>query len=140
MLRLRVKQKCPLHPRMESCVCRGTSKAPTRLRQVKIGWVQVRIGVQRAPDGREKCSKAELARRKFKLLDEHPYCAACGNKFEAIWEAELAHRTGKGLGGGKEDSRMENLTLLHALANRHQGSIPLDIYLRDYWKDWHCKG
>ena len=132
-------KRCPLHPRQEECPC-FVRKSPRRLRQAKIGWTQVRIGVQRAPDGREKCSKAELQRRKYLLLETHPYCEACGKKFEFLWEAELSHRTGKGIGGGQEDSRITNLVLLCRATNRDQGSMDLDLYLKTKWKPEICRG
>lgn len=132
-------KRCALHPRDKSCPCQPPAKSPARLRSAKIGWIQVRMGVHRAPDGREKCSKAELARRKDKLLTEHPYCAACGERFRYTWEAELSHKISKGMNGGKEDSRMSNLVLLHKSANREQGSMDLEIYLREKWKPESCQ-
>lgn len=132
-------KRCPLHPREKACGCLPAAKSPNRLRQVKIGWLQVRIGVHRAPDGREKCSKAELARRKNKLLQDHPYCAACGKRFNFVWEAELGHIASKGMQGWKEDSRMSNLVLLHKAANWDQGSMDLEAYLREKWKPEICR-
>jgi hypothetical protein len=136
--KLRNGERCPIHGKTTCC---GRSDVPRHIRPVKHGIFElVRPGVWRAPDGRERCSKAELRRRKHVLLKNDPTCAACHQQFSDYSEVELAHRLGKGLNGSTHDSRMENLTLLHRGANQAQGSVPLDIYLATMWKLEHCTG
>jgi 5-methylcytosine-specific restriction endonuclease McrA len=81
-------------------------------------------------DGREKCTPAELRRRKMKLLKSDPVCAACGQVFDDYRYVELAHKASKGIGGGKHDDRWENLVLMHRNENREQGSRSLIDYLK----------
>jgi len=135
-MKLAAKAICPLHGRRDCC---GRTADITRPTVRKKGiWTFVRTGVWKASDGRERCSTAEKRRRKDILLKENPTCAACGERFTDYRQVELAHRKSKGIGGGKIDDSWRNLTLLHFGANRAQGSMDLEVYLRDFWKPEHC--
>ena len=137
MPRLKPKEKCPLHGKVDCC---GRSEM-VRYAQPKheLKYRMVEPGVREYPDGRQVCSQSALKRRKDRLIMQSPICAACGETFADYGQIELAHRIGKGAGGHKHDSRFSNICLLHALANRMQGSLDLDIYLKEYWKPEHCK-
>lgn len=135
-MKLRINERCPLHGRRDCCGRAEVSRYRKPVHALK--FIMVAPGVKRFPDGREVCSKSALRHRKDKLIKADPVCAACGQTFTDYSDIELAHRKGKGSGGGKHDSRMSNLALLHARANREQGSMDLDIYLANYWKPHHC--
>ena len=138
-MKLARKARCPIHGRRDCC---GRSEFHRYAQVKKQGhgiWQPVRSGLWRAADGRERCSKAELRRRKDCLLRQGVKCAACGEGFSDYRDVELAHRISKGAGGGNHNDAMPNLTLLHVGANRAQGSLPLDLYLREYWKPSDCK-
>jgi len=138
MPKLKANQPCPLH--RGSKVCCGRSKTDrTKVRKQGHGiWQFVRSGLWRAPDGREKCSTAELRRRKDQILRQGVKCQACGEGFQDYRDVELAHRQAKGLGGAFHDSRLSNLTLLHARANRECGSLDIQDYIANRWKPEHC--
>ena len=136
-MRLKAKEICPLHRRMDCCG-RTSNSRPLKDRNKHGIWQQIRPGLWRAPDGREKCSVSELRRRKNRLLNENPVCAACGKTFDDYRDVELSHKVSKGLGGSKHDDRIANLSLLHRNANRDQGSMDLDVYLREKWKPEIC--
>jgi hypothetical protein len=87
-------------------------------------------GVTVLEDGREKCTPAELRRRKDKLLKGDPVCAACGQVFEDYRYVELAHKESKGMNGHKVDDRWGNLCLMHRNENHEQGSRSLTDYLK----------
>jgi 5-methylcytosine-specific restriction endonuclease McrA len=129
MVKLRLQEVCPLHLRRDCCGRARMIRRPPRAR--KGIWVEVRYGLWRAADGREKCSPAELRWRKNQLIRTSPFCAACGEKFIDYGEIELAHRLSKGIGGGRHNDAMPNLALMHRDENREQGSRSLDAYLAD---------
>jgi hypothetical protein len=111
-----------------------------------IFWEKIAPGVWKATDGsgREKCSPAELKRRKMHFFGAEPTCIACKVRV-SYWqvqqgEVELAHRASQGLGGGKTNDSWENLAgLMHKGANRAQGGMPLETYLAEKWKPEDCK-
>jgi hypothetical protein len=122
---LRANERCSIHGGYYCC---------GRERPVTESYA--RSGVTKLPDGREKCSPAEIHRRKNVLLKKDPVCAACGQLFDDYRDVELAHVKAKGLGGGKHDDRWENLVLMHRDENREQGSRSLNDYLR--WRIEKC--
>jgi len=129
--KLRQNEPCPLHRGSKTC-CGREGRGRDLFRKVDKGIFRfVRPGVWRAPDGREKCSRAELKRRKHKLLRENPVCAACPVGFTDYSEVELAHVEACGLNGGSRDDAWKNLALMHADENREQGSRSLAEYLAD---------
>jgi hypothetical protein len=139
-MKLKPKQLCPLHRRRDCC---GRAEFVPYAQVKKPGhgiWQPVSSGLWRAPDGREKASKAVLRRRKDSLLRQGVPCAACGNKFSDYREVELAHRVSCGAGGYKRNDAMSNLTLMCAAANRDQGSMDLEIYLATKYKPEICRG
>lgn len=137
---LRPKELCPLHRRRDCCG-RAEFARYMQVKKPRHGiWVPVRSGLWRAADGREKRSPRELRRLKDDYLRKGIPCAACGQGFSDYRDAELAHRHGKGSGGAFRDDSPKNTTLLHAAANRAQGSMALDVYLKDHWKESHCHG
>jgi hypothetical protein len=136
-MRLKEKEVCPLHRRMDCCG-RTSNSHPLKDRNKHGIWQQIRPGLWRAPDGRERCSASLLKARKALLLKAWPFCHACKQKFEDYRDIELSHRTGKGMGGAFRNDAMDNLVLMHMAANRDQGSMDLDIYLREKWKPEIC--
>lgn len=136
--RLKVKEVCPLHRRRDCC---GRSEFHRYAQVKKQGhgiWQSVRAGVWRAADGREKCSKAELRRRKDSLLRQGKTCEACHEPFTDYRDVDLAHWQAKGAGGAFHNDAMSNLTLLHSRANMECGSMDLQTYLDTKWKPEHC--
>src|ERR1700735_2769172 len=122
------------------------SQKPIRKRRkVKKSSLRYEVifgAIRRYPDGREVFQNngkgiAERLRRKMELLLGESKCEACGAHVNDE-ESELSHRTGKGIGGSKEDSRMANLMLLHTGANRAQGSMPFDYYMKNCYRPEHC--
>lgn len=137
-MKLKANQPCPLHRGSKVC-CGRSEAARTRIQKRGHGiWQFVRSGLWRAPDGRERCSAAELRRRKDGLLRQGVRCAACGEGFADYRDVELAHLSGKGMSGAFHNDSLANLTLMHQRANREQGSMDLQSYLRDKWKPEHC--
>lgn len=130
---------CPIHDGSKTCDCHGESKSARPDPRKKGIWELVR-GVWTAPDGRQKKTPAQLRKRKIDLLEMHVYCQACQKGFDDYRQVELAHRSGKGNGGAFRDDSDANTTLLHFGANRAQGSMPLDVYIREKWKPEHCNG
>lgn len=134
--KLRAKELCPLHRRRDCC---GRAEFNRYSQPKKKGqWHPIRAGLWRSDDGREKCSPAELRRRKGDLIRKYPVCRACGLTFTDYDEIELAHIESKGMGGFKRDDSMGNLTLLHKAANRDQGSMELNVYLDTKWTPKIC--
>ena len=133
---LRPNERCPLHGRRDCC---GRSIVPRAVNPVPK-WRAIGPGVREYPDGRILKMPAALKRRKDYLLKVKTPCAACGEQFDDYREVELAHRESKGMSGWKRNDADTNTTLLHKGANRAQGSLDLDLYLRDYWKPEHCRG
>jgi 5-methylcytosine-specific restriction endonuclease McrA len=136
-MKLKAKELCPLHRRRDCCG-RTSNSPPLKDRSRHGIWQLVRTGLWRSADGRERCSTGELKKRKAKLLAADPTCAACGRKFDDYRDVELSHKTGKGIGGAFRDDSMKNLTLLCTAANRDQGSMDLETYLREKWKPKIC--
>jgi hypothetical protein len=131
MPKLRMQEVCPLHRRRDCCGRTQSVRYPRPLRARNGIWTEVRFGLWRSEDGREKCSPQELRWRKNQLIRTSAFCVACGEKFRDYDEIELAHRQGKGIGGGKHNDAMTNLVLMHREENREQGSRSLDDYLAD---------
>ena len=128
-MKLKTKELCPLHRRRDCC---GRAEFVRYAQVKKQGhgiWQPVSSGLWRAPDGREKASKAVLRRRKDAFLRQGVPCAACGVNFIDYRDVELAHRIQCGAGGFKRDDSVGNLTLLHVSTNRDQGSRNLDEYM-----------
>jgi hypothetical protein len=128
--KLRHNEPCPLHHGSRTCCGRVRERAQFRKEGHGI-FQQVRPGVWRSPDGREKCAKSELRKRKHKLLRENPVCVACNVQFTDYSEVELSHIESCGIGGAFRDDSMKNLVLMHADENREQGSRSLADYLAD---------
>src|SRR6266567_7607011 len=124
MRTLKATERCPIHGRKDCC---GRIRQP--LRERNGAWIRGRDGILRSPDGRERCPAAEMRRRKNAKLRSGEPCAVCGQKFTDYRDAELSHRTGKGMGGAFRNDAMSNLVLLHTAANRDQGSMTLEDYL-----------
>jgi 5-methylcytosine-specific restriction endonuclease McrA len=76
---------------------------------------------------------------KDEKLRRDPTCQACGEKFEDYRNVELSHVRSKGAGGAFRDDSPGNTVLMHAAANRDQGSMDLETYLRTKWKIEICK-
>lgn len=119
--RLKAGKVCPLHRRRDCC-----GRGPVKPR---ISKHPQRFGVTYMADGREVCTPAKLRERKDRLIQDHPMCAGCGERFTDYSEIELAHKVSKGANGGKRDDRWPNLCLMHKSENREQGSRTLDQYL-----------
>lgn len=136
-MNLPAKKRCPLHGRTDCC---GRSEAP-RYKQVKKQsrgiWKRIGGGRWKAADGREKWSPAALRKHKeFLVKTRRDPCAACGEPFTDYRDIELSHVHGKGIGGAfRDDSKT---VLMHARANREQGSMDLETYLKTKWKPEHC--
>lgn len=130
-MKLKTKERCPLHGRRDCCGRSEFVRYAQPRHDSERMWVKVRSGVHRAADGREKCSPAEMKRRKDRMLRENPVCGACGEGFKDYYDVELAHRESKGMGGGRHDDSLKNLYLMHARGNRAQGSRDLAEYLAD---------
>ncbi len=134
-MKLRAKELCPLHRRRDCC---GRSQEIARAVTPKPNWRGIGPGVREYPGGRIVKTPAALKRRKDFLLKKETVCAACEEAFTDYREVDLAHREGAGMSGWKRDDSDANTTLLHHGANIAQGSLDLEIYLRDYWRPEHC--
>lgn len=135
-MKLKTKERCPLHRRFDCC---GRSPIVVERKRTKGTWTLIRSGLWRAEDGRERCSAAELRRRKNRLLQEGHVCAACEVGFSDYRDVELGHRVSKGFSGATRDDRFSNLILLHVNANRDQGSMDFDTYMKTKWKPEICQ-
>lgn len=94
-------------------------------------WEQAGPGILRAPDGRERCTPAEMLRRKSILLQRawpNSLCAACNQPLESYEGTDLGYIESKGIGGGKHNDAMSNLCLEHRRCNLDQGSLSLADY------------
>lgn len=131
MNKLRTGQLCPLH---RSYFCCGRVKPhfkPHRCDgpQKQSRGRQFYRGVTIIPDEfhprgfRERCSQAELKRRKEKMLKSgQTSCFYCGKDFEVFGEIVVAHKEPKGMGGARHDDHKDNLTLAHSSCNLENGS------------------
>lgn len=128
---MRPKERCPLHGRRDCCGRSEYVRYAQPRHASERTWVKVRPGLFRSTDGREKCSKAEMKRRKDRMLRENPICGACGEGFKDYYDVELSHRESKGIGGARRDDSLPNLYLMHTRGNRAQGSRDLEEYLAD---------
>ena len=140
MMNLKPKDGCPLHNGRRDCCGRSEFVRYAQVKKQGHGiWKPTgATGILRSDDGREKCSKAVLRWRKDSLLRQGIVCEACHEPFTDYRDVELSHRVGKGLGGSTHNDAYTNLTLLHARANREQGSLDLETYLAKKWKPEHC--
>jgi hypothetical protein len=86
-----------------------------------------------------KMSKAAKKRHKEFLIQKGYRCAACGKGFRDADDVELAHLESCGAGGGKRQDVPGNLVLMHARANREQGSMSFTEYMNTKWKPEHCQ-
>ena len=122
--RLRKRELCPLH-RSYYCPCHGQTKKLREKSRPRVLAVE-RIMDPHHPRGyREKCSPAELRRRKNVLIlkaEGHPACHLCGEEFTNYAEIELEHKEPKGMGGAWHDDHWDNLDLAHRSCNREKGS------------------
>lgn len=131
---------CPIPDHRNSTTCCGRGERPERGKKSAPKWRTVGPGIRLYPDGHIARTKAALARHKDKLLRRGDVCAACGESFDNQFNVELAHRESKGFNGWKKDDSDKNLCLMHKVANRAQGSMPFDVYMKSYWKPKHCRG
>jgi 5-methylcytosine-specific restriction endonuclease McrA len=136
--KLRSGERCPLHGRRDCCGRSGMRRYAQPKHSQKGIWIPVHPGLWRSADGREKCSPRELRKRKDQIIRKNPVCVACGEKFVDYYGIELSHREAKGMGGARRNDAWTNLVLMHAGANRQQGSVDLPIYLAQMWKPEHC--
>jgi hypothetical protein len=125
MKTLRKGEFCPLH---KSYFCCGRAK-PTKKQKAK--GLTVQPGVRRIDDEfhprgyRERCSVAELRRRKHKLMAAAELtCFYCGGDLRQsdYREIALCHKEPKGMGGARHDDHFDNLVLAHASCNLENGS------------------
>ena len=138
MPRLKSNQPCPIHRGSRTCC--GRSQEIPRAVAGKPKYRIIGAGVREYPDGHIERAPAALRAVKDHLLHLGETCIACGKPFTDYGDVELAHRKSKGMAGWKRDDSMPNLVLAHKSMNRAQGSLDLDIYLREYWKPEHCTG
>ena len=124
--KLKTDELCPLHRRRDCC---GRAEFCQPKQKRNGVWYPIRPGLWRANDGREKCSPAELRRRKNGMIQSHPFCEVCGQKFTDYDEIELGHRESMGMGGSRRNDAMPNLCLLHKSSNRAMGSMSVAEYI-----------
>lgn len=130
-MKLKAKERCPLHGRRDCCGRSEFHRYAQPKHASEKTWVKITPGIYRSADGRERCSTSVLKRRKDRMLRENPVCGACGEGFKDYYDAELAHRESKGIGGSRRDDSPKNIYLMHTRGNRAQGSRDLDEYLAD---------
>jgi hypothetical protein len=115
-------QMCPIH---KSFFCCGRVKVEPR---EKKGRVYTGPGTRRIEDPhhprgyRELCSKAEMTRRKMRLLARSQECFYCHEKFTDFREIVVAHIEPKGMGGARHDDHFDNLAVSCADCNLENGS------------------
>lgn len=131
MQRLKPTERCPIPEHRGSLTCCGRGDFRRIKSSKHKGEVRVGSGVFRLPDGRERRTKAALHRAKKLLLKAGELCAGCQEGFGDFSDVELAHIESCGMNGHKRDDSMKNLTLMHTLENREQGSRSLEDYLAD---------
>jgi 5-methylcytosine-specific restriction endonuclease McrA len=124
MNRLRQNQFCPLHRSFYCCGRKSRAELkPKQARKQFLNGVTV-IEDQFHPRGfRERCSQAELSRRKDKMLKAgQTTCFYCQKEFELYSEIVVAHIEPKGMGGARHDDHESNLTLSCKNCNLQNGS------------------
>ena len=124
MNKLRVGQYCPLHRSFRCCGRKPEPKlAPAKKRSQFLRGVTI-IEDPHHPRGfRERCSQAELNRRKDKMLQGgQTSCFYCQKDFELYSDIVVAHIESKGMGGARHDDHPSNLTLSHSWCNLENGS------------------
>lgn len=134
MKRLGRNDICPIHRRRDCCG-RAEFSRYTRPRH-ELKFSVRHDGTRVYPDLREVSPPAVMRRKKDAMLRTDPTCCACGQKFAEYSDVELAHVYGKGAGAFKRDDRY--VKLMHTRANRIQGSVDLESYLKNHWKPEHC--
>lgn len=112
-MRLRAGERCPIH---NGYYCCGRQKTqPT---------FQKKGPVTKTPDGRERCTPAELRRRLLKCLTkQNGICAICGHPIQDIRDAVLDHKEPRGMGGAFRDDSWSNIQAAHDRCNMAKGSI-----------------
>lgn len=129
-MKLKAKERCPIHGRRDCCGRSEFNRYAQPMHAAQGIWQPTGArGVSRSADGREKCTKAILRRRKDSMLRRGEPCHACGEKFTDYSDVELSHLESKGIGGGRHNDAQVNLVLLHTVTNREQGSLSWDQYV-----------
>lgn len=130
---------CPIREHRGRKDCCGrlgrTARGPVAAPKYRM----IGAGIKQFPDGHIERTPAALRRRKDELLRVGAPCEACGGIFDDYREVELGHIESKGMNGWKRDDSDGNTCLLHKGANRAQGSRPLAVYLKHFWKAEHCR-
>lgn len=126
MTRLTSRQWCPLH---RSFFCCGREQKNRERQKKRQSRFQPTHGVRIVVDSfhprgyREICSRAELKRRKHKMLASGiRACFYCEKDFEDYRQIVVAHKEPKGMGGARHDDHPDNLTLAHKSCNLENGS------------------
>lgn len=133
-------KRCPIPSHRGKVNCCGRASRFDRATPPVPKWKTIGPGVRQYPDGHVERTPAAMKHIKDRMIERGELCAACDQPFDDYREVELAHRISKGSGGWKRDDSTPNLVLMHKGSNRAQGSLPLDVYLRDYYKPSHCTG
>lgn len=84
---------------------------------------------------REICLPTPAGREEYKRRREERWdmdrgiCCLCG-QFVPLEEATTEHHSGRGMGGGKRDDRVDSIRVAHLFGNNAKGSVSLDRYLQ----------
>jgi|HubBroStandDraft_1064217.scaffolds.fasta_scaffold624231_2 hypothetical protein len=122
--------------RIPGCKC---GDRPERAKLSAPKWKEIGPGIRQYPDGHIERTPAAMRRFKEHRLSKGDPCFACHEAFTDCREIEVSHVESKGMNGWKRNDADANLVLMHRGANRAQGSMPLDVYLREHWKIEHCQ-
>lgn len=133
-------KRCPIPAHRGRTDCCGRGERPERGRMAAPKWKYVGPGMRQYPDGHIERTPAAMRAHKEKLLGRGDTCVGCHQAFDDYREVELCHRESKGAGGWKRDDSDPNLVLGHKALNRDQGSMPMDVYLREKYKPEICRG
>ena len=129
-MKLRATQRCPVHPRQRSCICRGDMQPKPK----KYYYVH---GVKRIPDStvargyrefRSPAKMRELLDRK--IAEQNGRCGLCGEKFDDYTQIDPEHIEPKGLGGAFRDDHPDNIQAAHRDCNARKGSQRITLLPR----------
>lgn len=124
MNQLRPGQLCPLHHSYYCCGRKPVPKSAAQHKRLQFMRGITIIQDPHHPRGfRERCSQAELNRRKDQMLRSgQTTCFYCGKDFEPYTDIVTAHKEPKAMGGARHDDHVSNLTLAHSWCNLQNGS------------------
>lgn len=132
-------KRCAIPSHRGRTDCCGRSERVERGRPSAPKWKYIGPGIRQYPDGHIERTPAALKRFKDSRLEKGDPCYACHEPFDDYRDVETSHVESKGFNGWKRDDSDPNLVLMHKGANRAQGSMPLDVYLKEFWKPEHCR-